>query len=101
MLDACRREVYFLYSGLCQRQEVETGPVTQVRPAVALGQFVVKFHFRLRLFVFHLDEQQQHQFGDIVGVVDAVVAQHVAEVPEFLDDLGVAHGVLSFDQQLE
>ena len=40
----------------------------------------------------HLDKQQQHQFGDVVRVVDAVVPQNVAEVPEFLDDVVVGHG---------
>jgi len=82
-------------------EQIEAGLVAQVGPTAAFGEFVVKLHFCLRLFVFHLDEQQQHQLGDIVGVVDAVITQHVAEVPEFLDDLGVTHGVLSFDQQLE
>ena len=46
------------------------------------------------IFVFHFNEQQQHQLGDIVAVVDAVVTQDVAEVPEFLNDVVVGHGVL-------
>ena len=48
------------------------------------------------VLVLHLDEQQQDQLGDVVGVVDSVVAQDVAEVPEFLDDFVVAHGVSVF-----
>jgi hypothetical protein len=40
----------------------------------------------------HLDKQQKHQLGDVVGIVDAVVAQHITEVSEFLDDFGVTHG---------
>jgi hypothetical protein len=47
----------------------------------------------LGVLVFHLDEQKQHQLGDIIAVVDAVVAEYVAEVPEFLDDVVVVHGV--------
>jgi hypothetical protein len=46
----------------------------------------------LGVFVLHLDEEQQHQLGDVVAVVDAVVAQDVAEVPEFLDDVGYFSG---------
>ena len=45
----------------------------------------------LGVLELHLDEQQQHQLGDVVGVVDAVVPQYVAEIPEFLDDVGVGH----------
>ncbi len=28
----------------------------------------------------------------IIEVVDAVVSQHVAEIPEFLDDVGMVYG---------
>ncbi len=48
------------------------------------------------VLVDHFDEQQQHQFGDVVRVVDAVVAKNVAEVPEFLDDVVVGHGAHYF-----
>ncbi|MNR48114.1 hypothetical protein D3C85_1673080 [compost metagenome] len=40
----------------------------------------------------HLDEQQQHQFGDVVAVVGAVVTEDVAKVPELLGDVAVGHG---------
>jgi hypothetical protein len=46
--------------------------------------------------LFHLDEQQ-HQLGDLIAVIDAVVAQHVAEVPELLDDVVVNHGYCLVD----
>ena len=39
------------------------------------------------VLVRHLEEQQEHQLGDVLAVGDAVVAQDVAEVPEFLDDV--------------
>lgn len=35
----------------------------------------------------HFYEQQQHQLGDIVAVVNAIVTQDVAEVPELLYDV--------------
>ena len=38
--------------------------------------------------VGHLEEQQVGDLLDVVAVVDAVVAQGVAEAPEFLDDVG-------------
>ncbi|MNR36545.1 hypothetical protein D3C85_1544750 [compost metagenome] len=74
-------------------EQVEPGFTGQVRPARPRGQLVGEAVVVLYLLVFHLDEQQQDQFGDVVAVVDAVVAQHVAEVPELLDDVGVGHGV--------
>ncbi|MNL53834.1 hypothetical protein D3C87_1771130 [compost metagenome] len=45
----------------------------------------------LDLFVFHLDKQQQYQLGNVVAVIDAVVAEDVAKVPEFLDYVAVCH----------
>ncbi len=75
-------------------EQVEPGFAGQVRPARALGQLVAEAVVVLHLLVFHLDEQQQHQLGDVVAVIDAVVAQDVAEVPELLDDIGVGHGAL-------
>src|SRR5438034_8649875 len=35
----------------------------------------------------HLQEQQERQLRDVIGVRDAVDAQDIAEVPEFRDDL--------------
>ncbi len=40
--------------------------------------------------VGHLEEEQVGDLLDVVAVVDAVVAQGVAEAPEFLDDVGHA-----------
>ena len=40
--------------------------------------------------VGHLEEQQVGQLLDVVAVVDAVVAEGVAEAPEFADDIGHA-----------
>jgi hypothetical protein len=34
------------------------------------------------VLVFHLNEQQQHQFSDVIGQIDTDVAQYVAQVPE-------------------
>ncbi|MNP19411.1 hypothetical protein D3C76_1119350 [compost metagenome] len=76
-------------------EQVQTGLAVQVRPARAFGQLVVEFVVVLNLFEFHLDEQQQHQFGDVVAVVDAVVTEDVAKVPELLDDVAVGHGARS------
>ncbi len=40
-------------------------------------------------FVGHLEEEQVGELLDVVAVVDAVVAQGVAEAPEFVDDVGL------------
>ncbi|RMR25994.1 hypothetical protein ALP90_05675 [Pseudomonas amygdali pv. ulmi] len=73
-------------------EQVKARLASQVRPARAYWQFVGKAVVVLYLLVFHLDKQQQYQLGDVVAVVDAIVAQYVAKVPEFLDDVGVGHG---------
>ena len=39
----------------------------------------------------HLDEQQIRQLLDVVTIRHAVVAQHIAVVPEFLDDGRCVH----------
>ncbi|WP_158380836.1 hypothetical protein [Chitinilyticum litopenaei] len=36
-------------------------------------------------------DKQQHQFGDLIAV-DAIVAQQVAENPEFLGNVVIDHG---------
>ena len=38
--------------------------------------------------VGHLQEEQVGELLDVVAVIDAVVAQGVAEAPEFVDDVG-------------
>jgi hypothetical protein len=52
-------------------------------PAVVRGQSLF-----LAGFVQHFDEQQVGQFGVVLVVGDAVVAQDVAQAPEFGDDVG-------------
>src|SRR5438094_5160132 len=51
-------------------------------PAVTCGQTLLMAGLGQ-----HLEKEQERQLRHIVGVRDAVVAQHVAEVPEFRDDL--------------
>ena len=41
--------------------------------------------------MLHFDEEQQHQLGDVVAVVHAVIFEDVTKVPEFLDDVGGGH----------
>ena len=65
-------------------EQVEAGFAHQIQPARPGGQFVGEVDAVLYLFVFHLDKQQQYQLGDVIAVVDAVITQDVAEVPELL-----------------
>jgi hypothetical protein len=51
-------------------------------PTVVLGND--GFGFRL---LGHFEEEQVGELGDVVGILDAIVAEDVAEVPEFLDDV--------------
>src|SRR5207244_2397754 len=44
-------------------------------------------------FVRHFEKEQIGQLLDVVAVVDAVVAQGVAEAPKFLDD--IAHAAMA------
>ena len=39
------------------------------------------------LFIGHLQEEEIGELFDIVAVVDAIVAERVAEAPEFVDDV--------------
>ena len=71
-------------------QQVQAALVAQLGPAGILGSLCAE-DAALGVLVLHLDEEQQHQLGDVVAVVDAVVAQHVAEVPELLDDVLGCH----------
>lgn len=50
-------------------------------------------NFGLSIFVHHFYEQQQHLLGDIVAVVNTIVTQDVAEVPELLHDAFIVHWV--------
>ena len=74
------------------QQQVHAAAPRELAPAGVVGQLVLVQHAAFGAFVLHFDEEQQHQLGDVVAVVDAVVAQHVAQVPEFLDDVLGGHG---------
>ena len=76
------------------QQQVHAAAPRELAPAGVVGQLVLVQHAAFGAFVLHFDEEQQHQLGDVVAVVDAVVAQHVAQVPEFLDDVLGGHGFL-------
>src|SRR5206468_11330849 len=43
----------------------------------------------------HLEEEQIGDLLDVVAVVDPVVAERVAEPPEFLDDVDVTHAAIA------
>src|SRR5688572_4871907 len=63
-------------------------PALQIVPAIATGELA----FSARFFG-HLEEQQEGQLSDVLVVRDAVVAQHVAEVPQFGNDVLGGHVV--------
>ncbi len=60
----------------------------QRRPVKALGNRAGLVSGRLAALIGHLEEQQVGELLDLVAVAHAVVAQHVAVVPELLDDGG-------------
>ena len=72
-------------------QQVQAGLAAQLLPACVFGQQRCGDDAGLHILMLHLDKEQQHQLGDVVAVVDAVVTQHVAKVPEFLDDVRGGH----------
>lgn len=43
------------------------------------------------LFLGHLEEKEECQLLDIVAIINPVVAQDVAEAPEFIDQVGHSH----------
>ena len=47
---------------------------------------------RLGALVGHLEEEEIGELFDVVAVAHAVVAQDVAEIPEFADNCGGGHG---------
>jgi hypothetical protein len=67
-----------------QRIAVLAGRTRPVEPGRDGGGVVV---WRLGALVGHLEEEEVGQLLDVVAVGEAVVAQDVAVVPEFLDDL--------------
>ena len=58
----------------------------------AFGEGVLSEEVGLGVFVHHFGEEEKDKFGDVVAVVDAVVAEGVAEFLEILDDVVVRHG---------
>src|SRR5262249_38723902 len=60
--------------------------VTQCDPIAPLWQLDA-------LLIRHLQEEQERDLLDVVAVVDAIVAQGVAEPPEFLND--VTHAAMA------
>jgi hypothetical protein len=68
-------------------QHLWFGPGFKIAPAVTLGNLAL-----LVGFLRHFQKEQESQFGDVFVVVDAVVLEDVADIPEFLDDvLGMRH----------
>src|SRR5690606_4696362 len=63
--------------------QVGAAGVSDGRPRAVLGDGDAAL-------VSHLEEQQVGDLLDVVAVVDAVVAQRVAEAPESLNDVGHA-----------
>ena len=63
--------------------------IGQLRAGLGLERFPIAIfrNFRAAL-VGHLEEQQIRELFDVVPVVNTVVAQRMAEAPEFLDDVG-------------
>ena len=60
----------------------------QRRPVKAPGNLAGLVPGRLAALIGHLEEQQVGELLDLVAIAHAVVAQHVAVVPELLDDGG-------------
>jgi hypothetical protein len=59
----------------------------QALPVEIFGNRGFFIERRLALLVRHFEEQQERQLLDIVAVGEPVVAQDVAVVPEFLNQL--------------
>ena len=62
-------------------------PLDEIRPIVLLGHRTSLVVGRPGALVGHLEEQQISELLDVITVRHAVVAQDVAVVPEFLDDV--------------
>jgi hypothetical protein len=67
---------------------LEAGPRTIRDFLLALGVLGFNLGQVNAARIGHLEEQQIGELFDVVAVVHAVVAQRVAEAPEFLDDVG-------------
>jgi hypothetical protein len=64
----------------------------QALPVVALGDVRIAVVGRLAVLIGHLQEQQIGELLQVVAVAHAIIAQGVAEVPDFVDDGGGGHG---------
>src|SRR5437016_4660964 len=62
----------------------------QRRPVFALGNGRKLLEWRLRLLIRHFKKQQKCELFNVIAVGQTVIAENVAVVPEFLDEL-VAH----------
>src|SRR5207302_1967027 len=68
--------------------EFRTAGVPDRRPAATLGNLDA-------LLVGHLEEEQVRDLLNVVPVVNAVVTEGVAEPPEFLNNVVVAHAAMA------
>jgi hypothetical protein len=66
--------------------------VAQALPVEVVGDVRVAVVRRLAVLIGHLQEQQVGELLQVVAVAHAVIAQGVAEVPDFVDDGGGGHG---------
>ncbi len=57
----------------------------QAGPVVALGDMGVAVVWLLRVFMRQLQKQQVGELFEVIAIAHAVVAQGVAEIPDFLD----------------
>src|SRR5208337_4184749 len=63
----------------------------QARPVVAGRNRALLVVRRFRMLVGHLEEEEEGELLDVVAVAHSVIAEDVAEVPEFLYDCGWGH----------
>ena len=55
---------------------------------------------RLGIFMRHFEKQQKGQLLQIIAVAHAVVAQRMAEIPDFLDQGGGVHNISFLDSEI-
>ena len=101
-----------LVLGLAENEPQHTRPLAEFRQSVTVMRFQLValqlqqrvpteslrngrrlIERRLRLLVCHFQEEQKRELLDVVAVRQAIIAQDVAVVPEFLNEgVGVGHG---------
>ena len=64
-------------------------------PVVLLGDAGVPVPRRTAVFVRHLEKDQVCELFQVIAVAHTVVAEHVAEVPDLIDEVFGIHGVRS------